>query len=243
MKMNFINLDGIERVLIFGAHPDDEIIGPGGSAHRFSSQCKEVYVATFTCGGTAANSPEEMQRMIEKRKTEMQETDKVLGITKREVLGIASQQVYGAVYGDNKLHHELIRLIRQYRPHILFTHSSDNHRDHNGIAAITRESAFQASESILGNLGEPWLIPVLLYYSVEQELPTSNVIIEIGKTDLDAKLAAMATQISQTRGDYLRHFQEMMAGRAQLWGAKLFGAGKYAEPFYLEQSRPLLVTK
>jgi len=250
------DLDCIERAMVFGAHPDDEIIGPGGTIHMLSSRGKEIYVVTFTSGGTAANSLEEMEDMIARRKREMEETDKILGVTARELLQIPSQQVYAAVYGglnvydadapnnEMTLHHKLIKLIRKYRPDLVFTHSSDNHRDHCGIADITPQSVFQASKSILGHLGEPWDVPLLLYYPVERELEgeySPNLVVEIERGDLDAKIAAMETQISQTRGDYLQHFREIMHGRAQLWGAKLFGAGKYAEPFHLGYKTPIRI--
>ncbi len=236
--MSGFNLSGIERIMVFGAHPDDEIIGPGGTMHHFYSSAKAVYVVTFTCGGTAANSPAEMEAMVARRKEEMKATDRILGVTKREVLGIPSQQVYNAVYGDNQLHHELIRLIRLYKPEILFTHSPDNHRDHNAISQITGESAFQASESILTHLGEPCPVPAIFCYSVEQELPCQNVVVEISRKDLDAKLEAMKTQVSQERKDYLQHFLDMIEARAVLWGSKL-GTGKYAEPFYIGRAAPM----
>lgn len=253
--MSGFNLNDIERVMVLGAHPDDEIIGPGGTAHMLASQGRKVSVVTFTDGGTAANSPAEMGAMIAKRRTEMSATDNILGVTTRELIQIPSQQVYRAVYGDLKvydanapgngltLHHKLIQLIRQHKPDLIFTHSQDNHRDHCAIADITPQSVFQASESILAHLGTPWNVPLLLYYSVEGELLgnfSPNTIIEIRQEDLEAKMAAMRTQVSQTRGDYLAHFLEMMHGRAQLWGAKL-GAGRYAEPFYLSPRTPVRI--
>lgn len=256
--MSVFNLDDVQNIMVFGAHPDDEIIGPGGVIHNLSTQGKQVYVVTFTDGGTASNSFEGIEAMVNARKKEMARTDKILGINKREFLQIPSQQVYAAVYGQLKvagpkdiskdghmtLHHRLIHLIRKYQPQVLFTHSKDNHRDHCGIEQITPQSVFQASESILEQLGNPWNTPILLYYSVETGLQGShvpNVIIEIEKSDLDAKLDAMATQISQTREDYLQHFKEMMTGRAALWGAELFGAGRYAEPFHLNDHTPIRI--
>lgn len=255
--MPIFTLKDVKTAIGFGSHADDEIIGPGGTLHNLSSQGKEVYVATFTSGGTAAKYPGEMKKMIEDRLAEMAETDNILGITYRELLQIPSQQVYAAVYGclyvydsdapNNKmtLHHKLIKLIRQYRPDVVFTHSPDNHRDHCGIAEITSQSVFQASESILMNLGEPWNVPLLLYYSIERELMGNyapNFVVEIGKSDLDAKIEAMAAQSSQTReGDYIRRHQEMIEGRAELWGANCFGAGRFAEPFHLSDKVPIRI--
>lgn len=256
--MSIFNLNSVERVMVFGAHPDDEIIGPGGSIHNLSARGKEVYVVTFTGGGTAANSAEEMAAMVQVRQREMAECDRILGVTKREFLQIPSQQVYAGVYsnlrvadqyavakdGGLTLHHTLIHLIRKYQPQLLFSHTPDNHRDHCGIANITSQSAFQASESILEHLGAPWSIPLVLSYSVEKELQgeyVPNIVLEIGKEDLDAKLDAMKTQVSQTRGDYLGHFLQMIEGRSGLWGAKHFGYGRYAEPFHMNDDAPIRI--
>ncbi len=239
--------------MVFGAHPDDEIIGLGATIHNLSSQKKEINVITFTGGGTAANSAKEIYSMIKTRKNEMKKTNKILGITNRELLQIPSQEVYAAVYGnlkivdqygisDNRkisLHHMLIFLIRKYKPQILFTHSPDNHRDHCGISDVTPQAVFQASELILKNLGEPYKVPLVLNYSIETELEknyTPNFFIEVSKNNMAAKTKAMATQISQTRHEYLTRFNEIINSRAQLCGAKMFGAGKYAESFYINNS-------
>ncbi|OIO64195.1 hypothetical protein COY28_04800 [Candidatus Woesearchaeota archaeon CG_4_10_14_0_2_um_filter_57_5] len=250
------NLDGIERMMVFGAHPDDEIIGPGGSIHGHHERGGQVAVVTFTGGGTAAASPAAMDAMIEQRRREMKAADDILGVDTRYLLQVPSQQVYGAVMGSvpvydrdapgNQLtlHHKLIRLIREYQPDLIFTHSPDNHRDHCGIALITSQSVFQASEAILDHLGEPHNASLVLHYSVERELEgdySSNLVLEIGQADLDAKMTAMETQVSQTRGDYLQHFKDMMQGRALLWGAKHFGAGRYAEPFHVSGNTPIRI--
>ena len=171
----------------------------------------------------------------------MKETDRLFGITKRTILNYQSQEVYRAAYGTDELHHQLIKLIREYKPQLIFTHSKDNHRAHNAVYSITRESVFQASESILGYLGKPWPIAPILYYGVEQELTEPNLIIQINKEDLNAKIEALETQLSQTRKDYLNHFKQMVTARSQLWGAKFFGADKFAEPFYVNYRSPILI--
>jgi len=72
------NLSKIKNIMVFGAHPDDEIIGLGATIHNLSSQKKEINVITFTGGGTAANSAKEIYSMIKTRKNEMKKTNKIL---------------------------------------------------------------------------------------------------------------------------------------------------------------------
>jgi|SRR3989338_513941 len=244
----------LQRVMIFGAHPDDEIIGPGGIIHKFASQGVETYAVIFTDGGTTANSIGEMPHMIQIRKDEMKESGEILGIKKRELLQIPCQHIFQAHHGgemvydlesDNHkltLHQKLIKLIRAYKPDLIFTHSLDNHRDHCAIAEATPHAVFQSAEDLLGHLGKPWSTPLLLYYSVEQELMgdfSPNIILQIEEENLEAKLRAMKTQVSQTRTDgYLEHHIGMIKSRASLWGAKYFGHNAYAEPFHLRPSYP-----
>jgi len=135
----------------------------------------------------------------------------------------------------------LIKLIREYKPELIFTHSRDNHRDHNAVYTITREAVFQASESILGYLGKPWPTAPIFYYGVEQELTEPNIVIQISREDLETKISALEAQLSQARKDYLKHFKQMIIARSQLWGAKFFGADKLAEPFYVNYRSPILI--
>jgi LmbE family N-acetylglucosaminyl deacetylase len=225
-----LGFDKVERVMGFGAHPDDEIF-IGAVLHKLSQLGKEVYFTTFTCGGTAANSPEEMDAMIEARMSEMSKSEEILGIKNREILTYPSQELYNAVYGSNELHHTLIRLIREYRPDIIFTHYPDKHRDHNAIAIITPESVFQASESILGELGDPWTTEMLFYYPVELEIPAPEPIVEVSKKDVDAQIAALRTQESQERDGYLDCMEQKLRSRLMGWGLDpRLGVGCYAQP-------------
>ena len=239
--MNIFNFKDIKRIVVLGAHPDDEIVGCGGVIHRFFKEKKEIFVITFTGGETAANSPKEIGLMINRRKEEMEKADQLLGITERIFLGYPSQELYKAVYTSNKLHHKLIELFRRYKPDVIFTHFQDNHRDHNAIYTITKESAFQASESILEYLGKPWPTPPILYYGAGHEIRGPNMIIQISREDLEAKVKALESQTSQTRKDYLDRIKEMIGARCQLWGSKFFGEGKLAEPFYISYRNPILI--
>ena len=252
-----INLNNVKTVMVFGAHPDDEVIGPGGIIHNLSVAGKKIVVITFTGGGTAANSPGDMQSMIEQRKKETKETDKILGIKTHIHLPIPTQQVFQAAYGnimisdkDNPstkltLHQTLIKLIRKYKPDILFSHAPDNHRDHEAIARITPQAVFQAQEALLEHLGKPWDTPILLYYNVDTALHhpyEPNIIIQISREDLNAKLDAISHHKSQTRGDYLQHFKDIIDSRARLWGARHFRAGRLAEPYHLHKTTAIRIS-
>ena len=239
--MSITNFDNIERAMAFAAHPDDEILICGGLLHRLSSAGKEVCVVSFTLGGTAANSPEESRRMEDQRREEIEKADEILGVSRREILEVPSQQVYNAVYRDNELHHRLIELIRSFRPQVLISHQGDDHRDHNAIRTITPESVYQASEAILGHLGDPWETPLVLYGSPIGQVREPSVIVEIGEADLQAKVQSLRAQVSQTRKGFLQRLEEITRSSAALWGARSCGPGRYAEAFHLDSGHPLRI--
>ena len=239
--LSLINFANIERAMAFAAHPDDEILICGGLLHRLSSAGKDVCVVSFTLGGTAANTPEEARRMENQRRQEIQKTDEILGVGRREILEVPSQQVYNAVYRDNELHHRLIELIRSFRPQILISHQGGDHRDHNAIRTITPESAYQASEAILGHLGDPWETPVVLYGSPIGGVREPSVIVEIEEDDLEAKVQALRAQVSQKREGFLQRLEEITRSSAPLWGARTFGPGRYAEAFHLDAGHPIRI--
>lgn len=238
--MKIINFENIKKVMVFSAHPDDEIIGPGGTLHKLSSEGKEISIVSFTLGGTAAKSYREIKKMQETRKKELRKTDSILGTKNRIILKIPPQQVYREVFGNNQLHHKLIQLIRKYKPDILFSHYADLHRDHNAIFQATKEVVFHAAEEILLNLGKPWKIPIVLFYFIEKRI-NANVISELQEENLNAKLDALSTQISQTRINYLERLKQMIDSRAKEAGARYVGYGKFAEEFYIHTDYPILI--
>jgi LmbE family N-acetylglucosaminyl deacetylase len=231
----------LSRLMLVGAHPDDEIIGAGGLIHRAAREGGQVSVVTLTCGETAAASEAEARPMGDRRREEMRAADAALGVAARHVLAIPSQQAYRAAYGDNQLHHELIRLIREFRPQVLLAHRADSHRDHCAVAEAAPQAAFQAGEAILAALGEPWRTAMVLHYAVEQTLDEPEIAVRISAEDVEAKVNALRTQVSQARNGYLERLEQMVRGRAGFWGARCFGAGQYGEAFQLSRGYPLVV--
>ena len=66
-------MENWQRILVFSAHPDDEILGVGGTIARLSDLGKEVYVVTFAIGETSYSSIEMKERMREIRLKEAED--------------------------------------------------------------------------------------------------------------------------------------------------------------------------
>src|SRR3989339_864716 len=136
-----IDLDKIKRTLVFCAHPDDEIIGVGGTIKKMRMKSIEVGVVTFTLGGTSYSTIEMKNKMEEIRFKEAKAAEEVLGISFREVLGIPTQGIYNTKENFQKC----TELIRRYRPDVIFCHwDEDKHRDHRAISSLVAEARWKA---------------------------------------------------------------------------------------------------
>lgn len=186
-------VDRWQRVLVFAAHPDDEIIGCGGTIARLAAQGKQVYVITFCAGETSYSSPEMKEKMAQVRVEEAAACDRVLGVAERVILYKPTQ----GVTNDRETYQQCVGLIRKYQPDVIFTHwNQDKHRDHRIISEVTDETRWKASENVLADFGEPWYTPELYYYEVLELFPHPSLLIDISDT-FQKKLDAMQTQQSQ----------------------------------------------
>jgi len=64
------------RILVMAPHPDDEVLGCGGTIKKYSSQGDEV----FLCIATKAYTPDWSEDFLEKRKKEIASAGEILGI-------------------------------------------------------------------------------------------------------------------------------------------------------------------
>lgn len=57
-----LDLAGVDRAVVFAAHPDDETLGAGGTVHRLARQGTEVRVVVATLGRTPTRTPPRSRR-------------------------------------------------------------------------------------------------------------------------------------------------------------------------------------
>lgn len=220
-----MNINGWKRVLVFGAHVDDEIIGPGGTLVRLNQMGAESVVVTF-CGGdkdTGYSRADLKDKIAQMRRDEAAAADRVLGIKERIFLGKPSQ----GVVNDTATYQECVRIIRHVKPDVIFTHwNEDKHRDHRAAAEITDEARWKAWDHVLADLGAPFYTPELYFYEILELFPHPTILVDISDT-MDVKLQAMETMTSQL--DVLPRVTDYIRG---LGNARGFSRGtQYAEAF------------
>ena len=114
------------RVLAIGAHPDDEVLGAGGTLAKHAAAGHEVHVLIVTEGTTAQYEDE---RIIERKEADAWRCAKRLGVSEVHFGRLPDMKL------DRIAHVELNAVIedviRQVRPHVVYTHSRQEvNRDH-----------------------------------------------------------------------------------------------------------------
>jgi mycothiol S-conjugate amidase len=174
------------RLMAVHAHPDDESSKGAATMARYVAEGADVLVATCTGGerGSVLNpalqgDPEIEANIHEVRRKEMDAAREILGVRQAwlgwEDSGLPEGDPLPplpdgcfAVLDVEKAAEPLVRLIREFRPHVVTTYDENGgypHPDHIQTHKITM-AAFDAAgdPDAYPESGEPWQ-PLKLYYN------------------------------------------------------------------------------
>lgn len=113
------------RVLIFAPHPDDEVIGVGGTIAKRVNTGDEVYVCVVTKG----QEPMFKKEFIEQGRKECREADAKLGVT--ETIFLDFPAVMLETVPRHELNGKISDLIQSLKPEEIFIpHRGDMQLDH-----------------------------------------------------------------------------------------------------------------
>ncbi len=218
------------RVLVFAAHPDDELIGVGGTIARLSREGADVLVVIYSRGGggvAAEEAPLPEEAVEEERDRETAEVAGLLGFRHR-VLGRRE------IVDRREAVKEAVKIVRDYRPNVVFTHSPwDRHHLHVAVSGVTTEAVWQASTRAYGYLGAPWRVDAVYYYEVWDLFTRPSLLVDI--TDyLDLKVKAMGLYRSQLK--VFPGITEYLEGLARVRG--YLAGTRYAEAFKAADALP-----
>jgi LmbE family N-acetylglucosaminyl deacetylase len=197
-----------DSIMIWGAHPDDEIL-IGGTIAAHADAGAEVVVVTISRGDAGYCREEWADDIADRRREEAAACDEILGVTERVFLDWPDQ----GVRHDWKLTRLLIEQIRTHRPQALFTLGPDDrNRDHVAVNEMTEEIVWQASEDILADHGEPYAVPLVFIYAGHDSIGPS---IEVDVTPWAVRKAdAWLSQTTQV--EMLPRIRERMAALKRL---------------------------
>lgn len=222
----------MKRVLVFAAHPDDDIIGVGGSLAKHVRLGHLVSVCYLTSGasGSLDCGKEELARV---REGEARKAANVIGF--KDQVFLRNRDGY-LEYNEKNLK-RLIELVREKRPDVIYVHSeSDGHQDHRTTFRLVIESVGRAGGPWFQECkGKPWVTGTVLAYEVWTPLSDFNYVENISDF-MDKKLAALRKHASQIKNV---RYDEAAEGLSRFRGA-MTGRGKYCEVFQIIRATELL---
>lgn len=207
-------------ILVIAAHPDDEVLGCGGTIARLVQEGHDVYVAILGEGITS-------------RYKQREQADRVLV----EALHIRSQQVAETLGASGPFLYDLpdnrfdavplldvIKivegLVERLRPRVIYTHhGSDLNIDHvivlRAVLTVTRPIAGRPVKEIYA-----FEVPSSTEWAFGQFQPVfrPNVFVDISAT-LDTKVQAMALYESEAAPFPHPRSPEALRAIAQRWGS------------------------
>ncbi|MFC6646919.1 PIG-L deacetylase family protein [Granulicella cerasi] len=156
------------RLLCVCAHPDDECFAFGGALALAANRGVETSVVCLTDGQAAthrgtSSSGKELGAM---RRQEFEASCKVLGVKNFELLTYQDAQL--EFESLSSLGAELVKRIRQLRPHVIITFGGEGalntHADHTTVSAATTAAFHWAGHAKRYPDAGPLFQPQRLYY-------------------------------------------------------------------------------
>lgn len=209
-----------KRILIVAAHPDDEVLGCGGTAARLAREGHELYTLILGEGATSRDPV----RQQETRAAEILLLQEQMAAAGRR-LGV--HDVFSHDFPDNRFDSvpllDLVKVVEEVknrvRPEIIFTHSAiDLNIDHR----LTHEAVLTATRPLSNEpVREIYAFEVLS--SSEWHFPAAfcpDCFFDISATIAD-KLAAMEIYSGELHAWPHPRSLEGIRRNAELWGMKV----------------------
>lgn len=213
------------NVLVFSPHPDDDIIGCGGSIARHIQKGNHVAIVYMTSGefGSLEHLPEDLARI---REVEAAEAARSLGVT---ALTFLRNHDGDLKYNKENLH-RIASLIRAKKPTLIYLpHSHDSVPDHQTTHRLVMEGCRRAAGPWFPEYGQqPWQVETILGYEVWTPIQSVGHSEDISNF-ISAKLEAL--QMHRTQTKFIK-YDDAIQGLNRYRGI-MTGKGDYCEYFQL----------
>lgn len=220
------------NVLVVAAHPDDEILGPGGTLARHVAEGDEVFAILLGEGITSRREEADVAPTAEliSLKQNAIEAAAIIGIDKTYFFGFPDNKF------DTVPRLRIIKAIEsvkhEIQPEIIYTHHrNDLNIDHR----ITFDAVLTAFRPLAGETVRR-ILSFSVPSSTEWYAPagetafTPNVFVDVGKT-LEKKISAMKAYKSEIREYPHPRSPEALETLAKMWGVTV--GMTFVEPFVL----------
>jgi LmbE family N-acetylglucosaminyl deacetylase len=179
------------KILVLAPHPDDEVLGCGGTIAKFASKKHYVHL----CVVTKPYQPDWSKKFIEQRPKEITKSSQILGIKKVSFLNFPTVKL--DTVPQKELNEAIGQVIKQFNPdEVYIPHIGDINKDHRLVA----EAALVALRP-----GRKTIKRVLAYETLSEtewgqeiEVFTPNVFVDI-KEFFNKKIKAMKSYQSEVK--------------------------------------------
>jgi len=214
------------KTLVIAPHPDDEVLGCGGTIAKYTSSGEEVCL----CVVTRAYPPEWPEDEIPRRKQEVLKANEILGIRKTDFLDYPTVKLDTIPHKD--LADSITRVINEVMPEVVYIpHRGDVNKDHRLVfeaaMVVTRPKSASSIKKVLCYevISETdWAAP----FTDSVFIP--NIFVDISET-LETKLKAMSEYKLELKEFPHSRSLEAISALAKIRGATI--GVKAAEAFML----------
>ena len=196
-----------KTVLVFSPHPDDELLGAGGTIALLNQHHNRVLVVLYTNDDKGSYDREmSSQRLARIRKAEEEAAEAVLGTPQENISWMGYDDGMLEYAPQPKLVEETTAIVRRVRPDVLLCPDPGEwyvrwHKTDHRMAANNTVDAVRAAEfwlyfpnQLLEQHLEPYQVPLMyFYYTTPQE---ANTWVNIDAL-MPVKLASAAKHVSQ----------------------------------------------
>lgn len=209
--------------MIFAPHPDDDILGCGGSIARYARQGHEV-TTVFMTSGEAGSLNVPCDELADMRENEARQAAMVLKVS--ECIFLKNPDGYLEYNRDNLV--EIVTMLRCRKPDIIYLpHSLDGNEDHRVTHKLVLDACRRASGPWFQECpGSPWEVKTILAYEVWTPLQEISYVEDITPC-MEQKLAALRSHASQLKDI---PYDEAIQGLNRYRGI-MSGQGQYCECF------------
>lgn len=210
-------------ILVIVPHPDDEVLGCGGTIVKHTENGDNVYL----CIATKAYTPDWPEEFIRNREKEIKKSNEILGIKKTYFLNYPTVKLDTIL--QKELNDSITKIVNRIKPNIAYIpFKGDLNKDHRLL--------FEASLVALRPLNHK--VKKILSYEIlsetewgqEIEVFKPNVYVDITKT-FNKKIEAMKAYKSELKDSPHPRSLEAIEALAKKRGSEV--GVKYAESFYL----------
>ncbi len=210
-----------ERVLVVAAHPDDEILGGGGTFAKRLRQGDEVH-AVLICEGESVRYASKGRAVGQQ--DQAKKAAQILGFTSLRCLMLPDQRL--DTFSEIDLNRRLEQVLDELRPSVVYTHfAGDINRDHR----LTHDSVMVATRPSRRAICEVFGFETPSSTGLWNQQCFNPDTFEVITDTLDTKLAAMACYELEAEAFPHPRSAESLRHRAHYWGSIVHEVA--AEPF------------